>query len=110
MHAVFPVVLFGSIGLFVVVGALSMLTRDNLHDQIGQGGLFLGEDPFGGAGVSGFGTARGSGGASWDGGQPNPWGEHDGAGGSESRGERELEIRQMLEARSERLVRRGHAP
>ncbi len=84
MHALFPMVLFGSIGLFVLLGVLSMFTRTNLHDQIGQGGLFIGDDPFGG-------------------GPPA-------SGGSGPADERELEIRQMLSARSHRLVRQGHAP
>ncbi|MGH2854053.1 MAG: hypothetical protein ACRDLF_07655 [Solirubrobacteraceae bacterium] len=99
MQAAFPVVLFGSIGLFVVVGVLSMLTRNNLHDQIGQGGLSLGEDPFGG-GAGGIGATDGYGGLDgWDGGE-----------GSQARAERELEIRQMLTARSDRLVRQGQPP
>jgi hypothetical protein len=99
MQALFPVVLFGSIGLFVVVGVLSMLTRNNLHDQIGQGGLFLGEDPFGGGTGGSAGAADGPG-------RPGGW---DGEG-PEARAERELEIRQMLTARSDRLVRQGHPP
>jgi hypothetical protein len=108
MHALFPLVLFGSIGLFVVVGVLSMLTRtNNLHDQIGQGGLFVGEDPFGGAPASSPTRGwSGPGGAGRAGGSPSQWGE----GSSDSRAERELEIRQMLTARSERLVRRGQEP
>ncbi len=99
MQAAFPLVLFGSIGLFVLLGVLSTLMRRNLHDQIGQGGLFVGEDTFGG----------GSAGPGWAGGAPppDPWGE---GVGLESDAERELEIRQMLTARSERLVRSGQAP
>jgi hypothetical protein len=92
MHAIFPVVLFGSIALFVVMGVLSMLTRNNLYDQIGQGGLTLGEDQRGGRSPVGAGT-----------------GDSD-ALEAESRAEREQEIRQMLQARSDRLVRRGQPP
>jgi hypothetical protein len=109
MQAAFPLVLFGSIGLFVVVGVLSMLTRTNLHDQIGQGGLFTGEDSFSGFGSGGSGTALGSGGVGGAGGPADPW-SGDGAGGAGSSAEREHEIRQLLEARSERLVRQGHPP
>jgi hypothetical protein len=81
MHAIFPIVLFGSIALFVVLGVLSMLTRNNnLYDQIGQGGL----------------TTEGL---------------HGGASGGDeaimTRAERDTELRQMLQARSERLVRQG---
>jgi hypothetical protein len=90
MQAAFPVVVFGSIALFVVVGVMSMLTRNNLYDQIGQGGLSIGEDHSGG-------------------GLPEPP-----AGGGyetpEARAEREQEIRQMLQARSDRLVSQGQPP
>jgi hypothetical protein len=89
MQALFPIVPFVALGVFVLVGILSMLTQRNLHDQIGQGGFFSPESqsrlpraplPL-----------------------PDPPPELDHA-------ERELEIRQLLTARSERLVRRGHAP
>lgn len=111
MHSVFPVVLFGSIGLFIVLGVLSILTRNNLHDQIGQGGLFVGEDSFGG-GLSEAHSPRGSGawdglGGGWDAGSDS---DPTRSARAESNGERELEIRQLLEARNERLVRRGKAP
>jgi hypothetical protein len=96
MQVAFPLVVFGSIALFVVVGVWSMLTRSNLYDQIGQDGLFLGEDQLGG----GLPDAPGPGGLDGSG----------GASGLESRGEREREIRQMLQARSDRLVRKGQAP
>ncbi|HXA55759.1 MAG TPA: hypothetical protein VNV37_12880 [Solirubrobacteraceae bacterium] len=89
MQAVFPVVMFGAIGLFVVVGVASMLTRRNLHDQVGQGGFFTSES------YSRLPQASLP--------APDPPPELDHA-------ERELEIRQLLTARSERLVRRGHAP
>jgi hypothetical protein len=95
MQAVFPIVLFGSIALFVVLGVLSMLTRNNLYDQIGQGGLTLGEDRSAGYGVSGLDGAHALAGAERD---------------SGPRSEREDEIRQMLQARSDRLVRRGERP
>jgi hypothetical protein len=94
MHAAFPFVLFGSIALFVVLGVISMLTRNNLYDQIGQGGLTLGDDRSAGRAAS------------------ESDGALDGAAayGSEPRAEREREIRQMLQARSDRLVRRGERP
>jgi hypothetical protein len=94
MQTIFPLVVFGAIGLFIVVGLLSMLTRKNLHDQIGQGGLFVGEDY---ASPGAF---------------PEPVGSDESGAPSalESPAERELEIRQMLKARSDRLVRQGHAP
>jgi hypothetical protein len=99
MQAAFPMVLFGSIGLFVVLGVLSMLTRRNLHDQIGQDGLIIGEDTFGGGAPQPH-LAR----------QPGGLGRDDEGGELEFHDERELEIRQMLTARSECLVRQGHTP
>jgi hypothetical protein len=114
MQAAFPFVLFGSIVLFVVVGVMSMFTRSNLYDQIGQGGLTMGDDPFGGGappepgGIGGLGDGFGS--------QAGATGGASGTqtiGGGASigdRAERELEIRQMLQARSDRLVRQGQAP
>ncbi len=86
VHALFPIVLYGSIALFVLLGVISMFTRgSSLYDQIGQGGLTISEDQLG----------------SPPGAAPR---------GSGEVGERELEIRQMLQARSDRLVERGHAP
>jgi hypothetical protein len=86
MQSIFPLVLYGSIALFVVVGVISMLTRNNnLYDQIGQGGMSMGDDRTLGA-------------------APPPLDQQ------ASRAEREQEIRQMLQARSDRLVRQGHEP
>jgi hypothetical protein len=90
MEAAFPIVMFGAIALFVVLGVLSMLTRNNLYDQIGQGGLSLGEDQLGG--------------------HPNEHGGSRGDFAGQSSSEREQEIRQMLQARSDRLVNQGHEP
>jgi hypothetical protein len=36
---VLPLVLYGTTAVYVVSGVLSMLTRPNLYDQVGQGGL-----------------------------------------------------------------------
>jgi hypothetical protein len=94
MEAAFPIVMFGAIALFVVLGVLSMLTRNNLYDQIGQGGLSLGEEQLRGLGEAG-----------------GPAGSEPLAGRSlDGRDEREQEIRQMLQARSDRLVNQGHEP
>jgi hypothetical protein len=88
--------MFGAIALFVVLGVVSMFTRNNLYDQIGQGGLTLGEDRSAGHRFSEFDDA------------PALDGPAD--LGSDSHAEREREIRQMLQARSDRLVRRGERP
>jgi hypothetical protein len=89
MQALFPDVLVGAIALFVIVGVLSMLTRRSLHDQIGQDAAFTGESQshLPSASFSAPATER-------------PFDNI----------EREAEIRQLLTARSERLVRRGEAP
>jgi hypothetical protein len=84
-HA-FALVVFGAVALFVVVGVLSMLSRGRAYDQIGQGGLTMGE---------------GQAGESWDYSEAAP---------TTTKAEREREIRQMLQARSERMVRQGHPP
>jgi hypothetical protein len=94
MEAAFPMVMFGAIALFVLLGVLSMLTRNNLYDQIGQGGIGLGEDRFG----------RPGGPAGLD------ESEFPAGGPAAGLDEREQEIRQMLQARSDRLVNQGHEP
>jgi hypothetical protein len=94
MRALFPEVLFGSIILFVVVGLLSTLTRRSLHDQVGEDGLFSGESR---SRLPPSPSSRSSPLFALD----APPFDHI---------EREAEIRQLLTARSERLVRRGEAP
>jgi len=76
-------VVFGTVAFSLVMSLLFLVTKgsDNLYDQIGQGGLTR-EGDYGGAGA------------------PS-------AQSPAAREEREQEIRQMLGARSERLVRRG---
>jgi hypothetical protein len=85
MESIFPYVVFGSVGLFLVVGLLSMLTRNNLYDQIGAGG---------------FSTDEHHGHGRWEPAPDSP----------AAQAEREQEIRQMLQARSERQVRQGQEP
>ncbi|HWX23415.1 MAG TPA: hypothetical protein VN083_00170 [Vicinamibacteria bacterium] len=82
MESTFTLVVFGAVALFLVVGVLSMLTNSNLYDQIGEGGLSIGDD---------HGHLP-----------PGPP-----ANSPAALSEREQEIRQMLQARSDRLVRRG---
>jgi hypothetical protein len=106
MHAAFPFVLFGSIALFVILGLLSMLSRGNLYDQIGQSGLTMGD---GGARGSGAGGSAGGPTAVGSGAEPYDAPGFNG-GWPSAQSEREEEIRQMLRARSERRVRRGEAP
>jgi hypothetical protein len=76
----FTFVVVGAVVLFVLVGVGSFLAGGSLYDKIGEGGLSTGASS-GGAGPS-----------------PNS---------PLARAEREQEIRQMLQARSDRQVRRG---
>jgi hypothetical protein len=78
----FTVVVVGAVVLFVLVGFGSFLAGGSLYDKIGEGGLSMGE--------SGPGAPAG----------PQP-------GSALARAEREQEIRQMLQARSDRQVRKG---
>ncbi len=78
----FTVVVVGAVVLFVLVGFGSFLAGGSLYDKIGEGGLSMGE---------------GSPGAPAG---PQP-------GSPLAQAEREQEIRQMLQARSDRRVRKG---
>jgi hypothetical protein len=80
----FGFVVFGTVAFSVVICLLLLLTRghDSLYDQIGAGGL----SREGAHGARGHAPAQDS---------------------AAARAEQEQEIRQMLGARSERLVRRG---
>jgi hypothetical protein len=87
MESVFPIVVFGAVAVSVVMSVVFLVSRGSVYDQIGQDGFSRdGED---GGGES-F--------ADWT--APPP----DSPAG---RAEQEREVRQMLEARSERLVRGG---
>lgn len=76
----------GAIAIFVLVGLIGMLTKSDVYDQIGAGGLSTG-DGYGGMGS-----------------------QVPAVGSAAERAEREAEIRQMLQARNERLQRRGESP
>ncbi len=81
MQSAFGIVIFVVVALAAVVAIVSLVNRSDVYDQIGRGGLSLNED-------------RGRG-------HPEP------AAGSVGRAQAEEEVRQMVSARSERLVRRG---
>jgi hypothetical protein len=82
VQSAFPFVVFGAVALSVVMSLVFLFSRESVHDQIGQGGL--GRD-------TEFAEAP-----------PAPAPDSPAA-----RAERELEVRQLLNARSERLVRAG---
>jgi hypothetical protein len=77
-------VVFGTVAFAVVISLLFLFTRgsDSMYDHIGQGGISRDSEYGGGAAAQG-------------------------ADSPAARAEQEHEIRQMLGARSERLVRRG---
>jgi hypothetical protein len=80
----FAIVLFSVIGVGLVVGVVTFFMRAGLYDQIGRGGLSLDtpDRPRAAPPPSSPAALR----------------------------ERDEEIRQMIEARNERRVRRGEAP
>jgi hypothetical protein len=80
----FAIVLFSVIGVGLVVGVVTFVMRAGLYDQIGRGGLSL-DTPD----------------------RPRTTAP---PSSPAARREREDEIRQMLQARNERRVRRGEAP
>jgi hypothetical protein len=82
MEDSFTLVLVGAVVLFALIGVGSFLVSGSAYDKIGEGGMSMGD---------------GSPGAS---NEPPP-------GSPQAKAEREQEIRQMLQARSERLVRSG---
>lgn len=82
---VFTFVVVGAVALFALVGVISWLAGGSVYDSIGEGGLTAGP----GQGGMPAGPAPGS---------------------EAERIEREQEIRQMLQARSDRLVRGGGKP
>jgi len=79
VQSAFPIVVFGAVALSIVMSLVFLFTRGSLYDHIGEGGLVPDREP--GGGLAG----------------PEP----DSPAG---RAEREREIRQMLSARSQRLV------
>jgi hypothetical protein len=97
MQAAFPIVVFGTVGLSVVMSIVFLLSKGSMYDEIGSGGFHgEGESPGGPGDGSPFGHA------------PDYADYHSIARGPELQSaEREQEIRQMLQARSERAVRRG---
>ncbi len=79
------IVLFGVVIVGVIVAAIAVASNSDVYSQIGRGGLFEDDERSGKAGQ-----------------RP--------AAAASTAVEREEEIRQMLQARNERRVRRGEAP
>jgi hypothetical protein len=85
LQSAFPVVVFGAVALSIVMSLVFLLSRGSMFDHIGDGGLETERDP---------GPEL-----------PPPAPDSPAA-----RAEQEREIRQMLGARSARMVGRGEAP
>jgi hypothetical protein len=85
MQGLLIVIIFLAIAVFVVAGLVSTLGNGSVYDQIGKGGLSMDH------------------GGNTDRADPPP-------DSPLARSEREQEIRQMLQARSERRVRQGAEP
>lgn len=98
MQSALPIVVFGAVGLSVVMSIVFLLSKGSVYDEIGQGGL-----PGTEARPGGPVRAPGSQGATHS---QAPMGTLTG-GMSPGGVEREEEIRQMLRARNERRARRG---
>jgi hypothetical protein len=85
VQSALPIVVFGAVLFSVVMSIGFLIARGNLYDDIGDGGL-LSEHDFPSEGLTGH------------------------LGMQASSAERELEVRQMVTARSERRVGRGEPP
>jgi hypothetical protein len=82
LQSAFPIVVFGAVAVSVVMSLVFLFSRGSMFDHIGDGGLTGESDPYGSpppAASASFGSSA----------------------------EQELEIRQMLKARSARMVGRG---
>lgn len=84
LQSAFPIIVFGAVAVSVVMSLVFLFSRGSLFDHIGDGGLTGEGDPYG-APPAGAGAG----------------------GAAGSRAEQETEIRQLLTARSARLVGRG---
>jgi hypothetical protein len=82
MQSAFPIVVFGAVALSVVMSVVFLLGHGSVYDQIGEEGLSRDSDRGGGPMEPAFDSPVG-------------------------RAEQEREIRQMLSARSNRLVEKG---
>jgi hypothetical protein len=84
LQSVFPVVVFGAVALSVVMSLVFLVSRGSVYDEIGQSGMTRESEAPELVGVSAPTVSSAAG-----------------------RAEQEREIRQMLSARSARMVRKG---
>jgi hypothetical protein len=84
LQSIFPVVVFGAVALSIVMSLVFLVSRGSVYDQIGQGGMSRDSEASEMVGVSAPTVSSAAG-----------------------RAEQEREIRQMLSARSARMVKKG---
>jgi hypothetical protein len=90
MEDAFPIVIIGISLVAIVVAVAASLASGGLYERIGRGGFSMdGHEQSGGGGRGGGGPAPGS---------------------AAARAEADEEIRQLVEAKSDRRVARGQAP
>ena len=82
-ESVFPIVVFGAVGLSSVMSVVFLVSKGSVYDQVGHGGM-----------------TRDSDASDWANAQPS-------MSSAAGRAEQEREVRQMLSARSARMVQRG---
>jgi hypothetical protein len=84
MESIFPIVVFGAVGVSLVMSVVFLLSRGSgsVYDEIGQGGMTRDSEAPEMMGASPMSSAAG-------------------------RAEQEREVRQMLSAKSARMVQRG---
>jgi hypothetical protein len=87
LQSIFPVVVFGAVALSIVMSVVFLVSRGSVYDQIGQGGMSRDSEASDLVSVSAPSVSSAAG-----------------------RAEQEREIRQMLSARSDRMVKQGEPP
>jgi len=81
-ESVFPIVVFGAVALSIVMSVVFLVGKGSVYDQVGEGGISRDSDAPDWASAPSMSSAAG-------------------------RAEQEREVRQMLSARSARMVQRG---
>jgi hypothetical protein len=82
LENIFPIVVFGAVGLSIVMSVVFLVSKGSVYDQVGQGGMTRDSDATEMVSAPPMSSAAG-------------------------RAEQEREVRQMLSARSARMVARG---
>jgi hypothetical protein len=81
LESIFPIVVFGAVGLSIVMSVVFLVSKGSVYDQVGHGGMTLDSE--------------------------SPEMASPSISSAAGRAEQEREVRQMLSARSARMVARG---